>query len=326
MTSSEKSKGQHKLELAEELLEDIELSRLPAGQLALKAARLARLAGNAQAQVWLTYETKGYNNTEQHSLEMMGFTGRWTDPEKQLGHYGPLSQIHDQVTGLQAELEAYKLTELGGDKAAIVLHHITRRRDALSKQLTRLQSIRNRVLGLLHQFTEAVYYELLFGQAAEGIFEKYRSQIDLALSGSDLEALRKFPKAYERLADGDSEAISQAMLTCRRIIEGFADSVAPPESDPASIDGQELDMGSDKYKNRLNVFVARRTTSSSRRQRLRQTLSNLHGRVCTGVHDDVTPEEARALILSTYVYLGEFSELPEAVPLDVAEKIEAQGE
>ena len=326
MSSTETDKGQHKLALAEELLADIELSRLPAGQLALKAARLARLAGNAQSQWWLMYETKGYNSTEQASLDFMSFAGRWTDQEKKQGYYGPLSQIDDQVTAIKAELDAFKMTELSGDKAAVVLNGITRRRDRLSAELRRVQLIRNRVLGLLHQITEATYYELLFGQAAEGIFEKYRSHIDVALSGAALEALRKFPKAYERLAEGDSEAISQAMTTCRRIIEAFADSVAPPESESAEIDGQKLDMGAGKYKNRLSVCVARRTTSSSRRQRLRQTLSNLHDRVCAGVHDDVTPDEARALILSTYVYLGEISELPGVESAAEPDKVEAESE
>ena len=324
MPSTETSKSEHKLALAEELLTDIELSRLPAGQLALKAARLARLAGNPHSQWWLMYETKGYNSTEQLSLEMMGITGRWTDQEKKQGYYGPLSQIDDQVTAIKAELDAFKMTELSGDKAVVVLYRITQRRDALSTELRRVQFVRNRVLGLLHQFTEAVYYELLFGHAAEGIFEKYRSHIDVALSGTALEALRKFPKAYERLAEGDREAISQAMTTCRRIVEAFADSVAPPESDPAEIDGQKLDMGPGKYKNRLNVYVARKTTSSSRRQRLRETLSNLHDRACAGVHDDVTPDEARALILSTYVYLGEVSELEDVQPQAQTEAVETE--
>ena len=38
---------------------------------------------------------------------------------------------------------------------------------------------------------------------------------------------------------------------------------------------------------------------------LRRTLGDLYDRVSTGVHGDVTSDEARFLFLNTYLYLGE---------------------
>lgn len=54
------SKSEHALELSKELLDDIELSRLEAEKLILKASRLARLAGSEEIRAWLKLEMTGY--------------------------------------------------------------------------------------------------------------------------------------------------------------------------------------------------------------------------------------------------------------------------
>jgi hypothetical protein len=53
-------RSEHELELAKELLDDIELSRLKVEQLILKASRLARLCGSEEFQKWIGYEMRGY--------------------------------------------------------------------------------------------------------------------------------------------------------------------------------------------------------------------------------------------------------------------------
>jgi hypothetical protein len=107
------------------------------------------------------------------------------------------------------------------------------------------------------------------------------------------EVLSQIPAAINRLSEGDKEGVSQALTTCRRILETFADF------------GNTLKLDASKHQNRINAYIAQRTESSSRRQRLRQNLSNLFDRVSTGVHNDVTPEEAFSLFLNTYLFLGE---------------------
>jgi len=109
----------------------------------------------------------------------------------------------------------------------------------------------------------------------------------------------------DRLVDGDQESISQALATCRRIIEAFADSIYPPTDQTVEIGGNTLKLDASKHQNRINAFVHAKTQSQSRKQRLRQNLSNLFDRVSSGVHTEVTAEEARALFLNTYLFLGE---------------------
>lgn len=91
----EHSRSEHILELAKELLDDIELSRLSAESLLLKASRLARWVGSD--------EIKGYNSSNEISLKYMGVTGRWTDRDEVKGYWGPLAQ---QEAALEAQNKA----------------------------------------------------------------------------------------------------------------------------------------------------------------------------------------------------------------------------
>lgn len=58
------SKTEHILALCDSLLQDLELGTVPPDQLVLKASRLARLVGNAEAQTWLRYEMMGFPGEE----------------------------------------------------------------------------------------------------------------------------------------------------------------------------------------------------------------------------------------------------------------------
>ncbi|WP_429240928.1 hypothetical protein [Erwinia aphidicola] len=69
-------RSEHELELAKELLDDIELSRSSTETIILKASRLARLCGTDEFQKWLTYEMRGYPGNIELTLKYMGLTGR----------------------------------------------------------------------------------------------------------------------------------------------------------------------------------------------------------------------------------------------------------
>lgn len=80
MTNQSQSK--HILELARELLDDIELRRDSAEYLILKTSRLARLVGSEEIKYWLNLEMQGYNSSNEISLKYMEITGRWISKKK----------------------------------------------------------------------------------------------------------------------------------------------------------------------------------------------------------------------------------------------------
>ncbi len=304
------SEAEHILFLSRELLDDIELNRLSAEKLLLKASRLARLAGSAEIRKWLVYETQGYNSTDEVSLRYMTLTGRWTDYEEKKGYWGPLGQQEASIDANKARIEATKLTGLSGDDALGVVIRTHREHQAISLSISRLSGIRSRVLGLLHSFVSGVYYARQFADLAESTFEAYKRDVDTLIAEKAGDVLTKIPSVVARLKERDEEAVSQALITCRRILEAFADAIFPPSAETVEIGGNQISLDASKHQNRINAYIAQRTKSASRRTRLRQNLSNLFDRVSKGVHKDVTAEEAYSLFLNVYLFIGEVLHIP----------------
>jgi hypothetical protein len=92
----------------------------------------------------------------------------------------------------------------------------------------------------------------------------------------------------------------------------FANAVYPPRAEPARIGEEEIEVGADKTRNRLRVYVYERVGSGSRYKRLNQAIRSLYDRASTGIHADVDIGEARALVLQTYLLLGEILSLSSA--------------
>lgn len=302
---STQSRSEHILQLARELLDDIELSRTGPENLILKASRLARWVGSEEIRYWLKLEMTGYNNSNAISIKYMGLTGRWTDREKNLGYWGPLAQQEASIVAERAKLASMRTPDSSSDYAAVAIGNVTAAMTASANLISRLSGIKTRVLGLLHSFVSEIYYEKEFDSLSESVFERYKRDVDSLISEYCGEVLEKIPSVMDRLADGDQESISQALATCRRIIEAFADSIYPPTDQTVEIGGNTLKLDASKHQNRINAFIHGKTQSQSRKQRLRQNLSNLFDRVSSGVHNEVTAEEARALFLNTYLFLGE---------------------
>jgi len=319
------SKEQHIRSLARELIDDIELDRLPTPALVLKTVRLARLVEDAQTVQWLEFEMMGYTASDDISLQYMSLTGRWIDQKSKTAYWGPLAQQEADLTAARLRLQTLRTPDvtmsvssanpheyvglttssLRGDPVTAAISSVLNESRVLGLQISHTSAIISRVRALLHHFVIRIYHAKAFGALAESLFERHKSSIDTLLAKQCPDALQKVPTIYARLAENDPEAISQALTTCRRIIDAFADAVFPPESTPIIIDGSTLDVGPQNHLNRLKAYISQRISSKSRRTKLNQSLRNLYGRCSSGVHSDVSPTEAQALFLETYLTLGE---------------------
>lgn len=305
-----KSQSQHILELAKELLDDIELGRIPAEKLLLKSSRLARWVGSEETRIWIEYEMIGYNATEPISLKYMSLTGRWTDITENKGYWGPLAQQEATILAQQTKLAAMRIPDTSGEWSNLAIQNVTKNMSDTAQHISTFSAIKSRVLAHLHKFISQVYYEKEFGSLSETIFENYKKDVDGLIASSCRDVLEKIPFVMDRLSDGDEETISQALSTCRRIIDSFADSIFPPTDATLDIGGGNiLKLDAGKHLNRINAYVYRNTESQSRKQKIRQNLSNLYDRVSTGVHKEVKAEEAKSLFLNTYLLLGEILHL-----------------
>ncbi len=113
----------HRLSLARELLDDIEMSRLAPESLLLKASRLARLLEASEIQEWLDIELKGYldvsvgklvPNAIKHGLR----TGRTTNLKASQpgvninGYWQPYAGLLAWIRAMEAELQSLKVPNI----------------------------------------------------------------------------------------------------------------------------------------------------------------------------------------------------------------------
>lgn len=298
------SKTEHILKLATEIMDDIELSRNEAQSILLKTTRLARYVDDSETRAFLKFEMQGYSNNEL-GRKYMTLTGRWTDKDKDLGYWYPLSQVEAKIEVENTKLAQLRIPDTSADTARIIVRDIRTNISETAVRIAKLGGVKSRVISLLHDFVTNVYYERTFDNLAEGIFESYKKDIDLLIAENSGDIIEQIPSVVARLSESDSESISQALTTCRRIIDSFANHIFPPSEETFNIGGNELSLKENNVLNRINVFIHQNCESTNRRKKLKQNLTNLYSRVSSGVHSDVDYKEAKNLFLNVYLILGE---------------------
>ncbi|MGH3119112.1 MAG: hypothetical protein ACRDQ2_18745 [Gaiellales bacterium] len=290
--------------LAAELVDDIELSRLPVPALVMKVSRLARLVDDDYAQEWLSMEMRGLSDTDVGRM-IMSQTGRWLNHKERKGYWQGVVEIEAQIQTQTALLSSLRIPDLSGDSIFPTLKAAREHAAAVAQGLQKLAGIRAKVLSVIHEFVATRYYELAFAERQAELFDEARQQVDALLTPLSGDTLSKIDSIYRRLAEDEPEAISHALTTCRRLIDAVADAIYPPSEATIDLGEGPMKLTQQQVQNRLNAFVAERTDSTSRRKKLRRTLGDLYGRASSGVHKDVSRDEARFIFLATYIYLGE---------------------
>lgn len=298
------SKSEHILSLANELMDDIELSRIDAQAILLKTTRLARYVDNQEIRQFLKFEMEGYTK-DSISLYYIEKTGRWVDKEKGTAYWFPLSQVESKEKIESIKMQQLNIPNASTDYMLAITKNVTLELNETSVRIAKLGGIKSRVISIVHEFVTNVYYEKTFDGLAESIFDQYKKDIDLLIAKNSGDVIEQIPSAIARLSEKDPEAISQALTTCRRIIDAFADHIFPASEETFNIGGNELSLKQTNVLNRINVFIYKNCKSESRKQKLRQNLANLYSRLSAGVHDIVDQHEARNLFFNVYLILGE---------------------
>lgn len=291
------------LALAEELLTDIELDQLPVDKQVLKASRLARIVGDEKVIEWLNKERVGYTNADYGKY---GWSETFRGADKDKPMHASTMQLASMVKTLEAEMSNMNLPNVSGEWASVTVRETRNHIASIRNQVLLMRRVLAATSTLVHDFASRQYHALKFSHSQQQLFERAKSNIDALLEALDVNTLRKIDSAQSNLRAGDPEAIAAAMLNVRRLIDGFADSVFPPTDEVRTNgNGQEIRLGSEQRLNRVKAYVDDRVSSATRGARLKRSISDVYARVSAGVHDNVSPQEAEHLFLTTYVLLGE---------------------
>ncbi|MGX1513824.1 AbiTii domain-containing protein [Streptomyces collinus] len=294
------------MRVAHELLADIELKRLKASEVVLKASRLARLVGHTELTEFLGFERNGYP-TDGSASAWIGRAGRWADKEKKTFYTMSIAKVEGRVESAQQAIDALRG---GGNYSGDMLIPASRDHDSRilqsSNNFGTWIGICGQIVATVYDMITEIYHELLFSELQASLFADTQKKVDGSLAAASGSALDKIERVSDRLRDGDPESVSQALTTCRRLIDSCADYVFPAGGEPYPIgDGVTLKVGPQQVLNRLQAHIHVCGASKSRRDRLRRTLSDLYDRCSAGTHAEVTIDEARFIFLQTYIALGE---------------------
>lgn len=320
-------------EVAAILLNELEMDATPIIQCLMKAKRLARLLRDNDAQQWLDLETRGYPsnfdfNTIGSCLKYVYQGGRITDDKK----YWLVSLPELEATikadesaianlrfpsNLSPSISSSNPNELTGAWIQGAINSLT---EKFLKQLNQLRDsyvkntkFFNALKSALHNYVADVQLALSLGDVAEDIFEEARGVVDFYIRSTCPKATEQLLAIHERLREGDTEALAQAMTSCRRLICTVADAVFPPRdelyTDPS---GKNHKVGSDEYKNRLLAFIETRNNGVmnidiliSELEHLAARLDAVYEKMCKGIHAHVSRDEARLAIIHTYIFIAE---------------------
>lgn len=317
------------LELASQLLDDIELSRIPPTQVIRKASRLARLIDDAGAMRWLWYEINGYPTLDEQAVRAALRSSRLVTSGPTKGNYwtGTVGFFEAQEAAAIAELGATSGVA-SGEWAAVVNNQNVQRRVALSEQARTARDVIDKVIGAVHGYVSDQYHALRFGSAVATAFDAVRADVDASIASLVPEAAQMLAAAFENAASQNPEHWAGAAATCRRLLKATADTLRPPGPPVAG-----HPMTDANYINRLVEWISSRGPGGTERRVIEAELAYMGRRLDAadqagqkGAHSQVTRAEASRYLVGTYLVLGDVLALSQTGESQEPRAVEALAE
>lgn len=182
------------------------------------------------------------------------------------------------------------------------------------------RKVEARIREAIATYLADVERQLLSGRLHSTAFERSRRHVEERLAVVAPAALERLRAADNRRAEGDPEALTHALTSCRRVLVSLADALYPATGEVVlGSDPKERKMTEDKFLNRLSQFVIERSTRSASRdlilgqvESLGDRLSNLNSLGSKGVHATASGDEVDLTIAHTYSAVGDLLRLHDA--------------
>ena len=320
------------LELSDEIIRNIELSEIPLANIALRTARLARLTNNFNMIKIMELEISGYSNEstgfvpkDQWEIGMEANRQYQAEDKKFLIYPESIEQLEGEIRFNQTALEVARDADISFSSANPRQSprtytgnwkertEIRKRNAIISKRLASRRS-------LIYQYVLKKYLELRFSNISDDIFANIREKVDENIGKLVPDSVTRFNAVYEYLNSENTENWSNAIHSCRRILEDLANAVYPPNEDKQKvIDGQETTIKLDKehYINRILEFITESSDSQTYQRVVGSQLKFIGDRLNSllnashkGTHATiVSKDDANRIVVYTYLLIGDILSL-----------------
>jgi hypothetical protein len=313
----------------------LEVEEAPIERCLMLAQRLARLTRDEDAQTWLGFEQCGY--PPKVKADDLGACAKYAyrfDAKNVLAYTTSLPHLEANKRAAEVLLNKTQPPSITGTAENFTVARATKEVMGAAAQL--LAAARDGFVTVsssyatlragLHRWVADTLIALELGNIVEPIFEAARVQVDAFVRAHVPKAAEQLLSVNERMRERNSESLSQSLTSCRRLLLSTADAVFPARPEQyVDAKGKKRDVGVDDYKNRLLAFldgkIASRSTSAiigSQLEHLAARLDALYGKASKGVHDDVSEEEARLVVIQTYLFLAEVARYARDLPTEPA--------
>ena len=193
-----------------------------------------------------------------------------------------------------------------------------------NKHLTTIKETSGRLSSrrtFIYQYVLRKHYELKYSGVVDDVFSRIREGVDESIGKLVPEAVKKFTAVYDNLSSENPEDWSNAVHSCRRILQDLADAVFPSQGEDRVIKskGKEkrIKLGSDNYINRIICFVDDNSESEKFSEIVGSHLGFLGDRLDAvfsaaqkGSHTTILRrEEADRYVIYTYIIVGDILSL-----------------
>lgn len=328
------------LDLSEEILSNIELDNIGLVNITLKTLRLSRFLNDFEMQKIFQYELSGYpTSTNGISKEIFALlkkadrTYYEIDSNGKKSEYGKTDSIEKYVTKIESGKQ-----ELNA--ANEVLKAVSSNSGATyndkSSARSKIDNIQNKIsinTELLSSRRVFIYnyvleknYELKYSNLNSDIFTRTQLKFDAEMMNTIPETIKKFTSVYSNLLSENDEDWSNAVHSCRRILQDLADKIYPAREPKELPGGKKINLGVEQYINRLVAYIEKHSDSSrfkeivgSNLKYIGERLDSIFNAVQKGSHKVIsTQDEADRYVIYTYLIVGDILRLK----ADVESKIE----
>lgn len=328
-------KRKQALDACDKVINGIEDGTISVSSSLLMCLKIARLVNDQEGQTWLGYEYGGYpRNTDgyiqQDAWEIGASHGRSYQRKDDNGKRSTV--IFTELCGeLEATIESNKKAmgsyttqgySVSGDLALLATDRMTLRvaegTNALLQSITTSERHLSILKSQYYEFAVKWQIELQFGNRAKTVFEEYQEKVDGFFSSLPATTLQKLNAIEDLMEDGNPEHYAQVLTSCRRLWSEFAKTlfaeVLPNYQGKAykTVSGKEIDVSGDHDNNKLSAVIetlqskaAKNTLVGSETIYLIDWMEQINNRQSTGVHHEVTREQAAQCIIHTYIALGD---------------------
>lgn len=269
------------LELSSEILRNIELNELPLTNIALKTSRLARLLNDYDYQAIMEYEARGYlsrpDGIPPEVWKLAVIAGRKqiykdseTEETKEYAYIESIAELEHTINIAKASLEAEHDPDISISSAnpyqpaPMPVSHRMQRYNIRTGATTATRQLSER-RSFIYGYVLRRHYELKFSDIADDIFSRIRERVDASIGTVLPEGVKKLTAIHENLRSENAEDWSNAVHSCRRLLQDLADALFPPQEKDGTVHigktTKKVKLRKGNYINRIVAFIEDNSTS-----------------------------------------------------------------